>query len=209
MAKELPDFLVVGHVTIDLMDQKYRLGGTAFYAALIAAKLGLNVGVFTSGKNDVALSSEPLRVQVVNIPASCNTVFENIYSGETRIQYVHSVAPPVPPSKLPEKWKSCPIVLLAPVANEVDVKFTEMFAGALLGISVQGWLRQWKRNGKVSPSSLGFLAQIGNAHVVFLSREDVSSGDHPDVLFEQVRWLSNDEILVLTEGSRRARVRAK
>lgn len=218
MAKEVPDFLVVGHVTLDLLDQKYRLGGSAFYAALTAEKLGLSVGVFTSGKNDVTLFSAQLRVQVVNVPSSCNTVFENIYRGENRIQYVHSVAPPVPLSKLPEKWKSCPLVLLAPVANEVDVKFAEMFGGALLGISVQGWLRQWKSSGKVSPNSLGFFAQIGNAHVVFLSREDVSSGgieDHRDEefmatpLFEEVRWPSGDEILVMTEGSRGALVRSK
>ena len=118
-------------------------------------------------------------------------------------QYVHSVALPVPLAKLPPTWESCPIVLLAPVAKEVDLNFTKLFSGALLGISLQGWLREWDADGRVSPGSLECPAQIDDAHVVFLSREDVRSGDDPE------RWPCGGSVLVVTEGRRGALLRSR
>jgi len=44
-----PDYVVVGHVTRDLDAQGgWRAGGTATYAALTAARLGVRVGVLTA-----------------------------------------------------------------------------------------------------------------------------------------------------------------
>jgi hypothetical protein len=43
------EYLVVGHVTVDRVDdRRVVLGGTATYAALTAANLGVRVGIHTS-----------------------------------------------------------------------------------------------------------------------------------------------------------------
>ena len=42
------DYLAIGHISVDIFDKRYVLGGTASFAALTARKLGQRVGVLTS-----------------------------------------------------------------------------------------------------------------------------------------------------------------
>jgi hypothetical protein len=42
------DYLVIGHLTQDIIPDGFRLGGTAAYSALTARALGLRVGIVTS-----------------------------------------------------------------------------------------------------------------------------------------------------------------
>ncbi len=37
-----PDYLIMGHITRDLLEDGSRLGGTAVYSSLLAQRLGLN-----------------------------------------------------------------------------------------------------------------------------------------------------------------------
>ena len=91
MVVTVPVFLVVGHITRDLVGQSYQPGGTAFYAALTAARLGLRVAVFTAVEVEMESVLTLPRIQVFNVAASCTTVFENVYEGEARTQYLHSM----------------------------------------------------------------------------------------------------------------------
>ena len=48
-----PGYVVVGHITRDLLSTgDSRMGGTATYAAVTAARLGYRVGVLTSARPD-------------------------------------------------------------------------------------------------------------------------------------------------------------
>ena len=57
-----PEFLVIGHIVQDISPQTsrneaaaWRLGGTASYAALLAARLGLRTAVLTAAAPDLPL----------------------------------------------------------------------------------------------------------------------------------------------------------
>lgn len=100
------DVCILGHITRDLIripgrpDQE-QAGGTAFYAAVALASLGLDVVVVTKvAVEDEGSLLEPLRargITVFNGPTPRTTVFENIYRDAqlgARRQRVASVAAP-------------------------------------------------------------------------------------------------------------------
>src|SRR5699024_1212589 len=46
-----PDYLLIGHITADLLtDGSVQLGGTALYSGLAAAHMGANVAILTRGR---------------------------------------------------------------------------------------------------------------------------------------------------------------
>ena len=107
------DFLAIGHVTLDLTQEGKVPGGTAFYAAVTAARLGKKVGLLTRGAPPQ--SKEPLAAleQVVNIPSPVTTIFENRYANGVRIQRLHSAAPSIEGKHLPDGWQDVPMVLFS------------------------------------------------------------------------------------------------
>jgi sugar/nucleoside kinase (ribokinase family) len=195
--ERVPQYLVVGHVTKDIVAGGYRQGGTATYAALAAARLGLRVGVLTSTGPDVdPFAGEPLMVH--NRVSAESTVFENIYTGRARKQYVRGLASVLYASDVPEAWCATPIVHLGPVAQECDPSLATAFPGALIGVTPQGWLRRWDAQGLVSPIPWTHGEAILDAvDVVVLSIDDLA-GDQ-DLLGE---YIARARLLVLTVGDR-------
>lgn len=191
------DYLVIGHVARDLTPKGPQLGGTAAYSALTARALGLQrVGIVTAVGSDVSL--EPLNgIPIVAIESESNTTYENIYSEQVRIQYLRSQASHIDLSRVPEPWRTASIIHLAPIADEVDSVLPKGFSPALLGLTPQGWMRQWDAEGLVSPrewkDAERALAQAG---AVVFSREDV---DGDDLLIEHLA--QQTKILVVTEGA--------
>ena len=51
------DYLVIGHITVDLTPSGPALGGSAAYAALTARALGLRVGIVTVRGNEIPLTA--------------------------------------------------------------------------------------------------------------------------------------------------------
>ena len=49
------DYLVIGHVTQDVLPNGFALGGTASYSALTAKAAGLRVGIVTSCDPNLSL----------------------------------------------------------------------------------------------------------------------------------------------------------
>jgi len=167
------DYLVIGHITNDRSPLGDRIGGTASFASLTAHALGLKVGVITSCGVDVSL--EPLNgIPVVNYSAESSTSFENVYTSNGRIQYIRSFAANLDFHHIPEPWRSAPIVHLAPVAKEVEPSLVRNFTSSLIGVTPQGWLRDWDRQGRVTygewPEATFVLGRAGAA---VISTEDV------------------------------------
>src|SRR3990170_761136 len=127
-----PDFLVVGHVVKDIAPGGWRLGGTAAYAALQAARLGLRTGVVTAASADVDLGSLAAEAQVHSVPSERSTTFENIYGPGGRTQYLRDRARPLAARDVPAEWRAAPIVLLGPVCGEVPPDLGSLFPGALV-----------------------------------------------------------------------------
>ena len=195
-----PQYLVVGHITRDLIaGGNYRLGGTATYAALAAHRLGLTVGVLTSGGSEV--EPPPLDSTVVHrCPSAESTVFENIYSDQGRQQYIRGLASVLEPADVPAAWRATGIVHLGPVAQEVSPALAEAFPDALIGVTPQGWLRRWNGQGLVSPTDWADSERVLDAvDVVVLSLEDLGGNRSLlDAYIERAR------MLILTVGARGA-----
>ena len=64
------DLVAVGHVTVDETPSGIRPGGSAYYAALTAHRLGLRVGLLTAVAPDYSLDVFPdgIEVMVVSSP---------------------------------------------------------------------------------------------------------------------------------------------
>src|SRR5437667_7234042 len=72
------DYLLLGHVTVDRLDEKrVVLGGTATYGALTARNMGARVGVHTSTSYEPGLIDTLVGVLVARIPAEFTTCFVN------------------------------------------------------------------------------------------------------------------------------------
>ena len=190
------DYLVIGHVAHDLTADGPRLGGTASYSALTAMALGLRVGIVTASGPETSLA--PLGdIPVISIASPNSTTFENIYTKSGRIQYLRAQATRIDFNAVPEVWRRTPIIHLGPIANEMDAVLPESFSPDLLGLTPQGWMRQWDSECRVSRGEWQDAeAALARAHAVVISREDVNGDDE---LIEHMAHQTR--VLVVTESA--------
>ncbi|HND48286.1 MAG TPA: hypothetical protein PLL95_06965, partial [Anaerolineales bacterium] len=113
------DYLLIGHVAVDLTPSGKQLGGTVSYAALTAKAMGLQVGIVTSAGEDAPLSLLD-GVQIFNLPTEQSTIFENVKTEHGRKQTLHHQATKISFEHVPQIWRDAAIVHLAPIAQEVD-----------------------------------------------------------------------------------------
>jgi 1D-myo-inositol 3-kinase len=195
-----PDFVAIGHVTLDRVGEATRPGGAALYAAVTAHRLGLSVGLLTSHAGDFPLDAVPPQIEVVTVDAPATTRFEHRYDAGLRSSLVTGRALPLGAADVPDDWLEAPLVLLAPVLDEVDPLIAAEFAEGAVGAAAQGWLRAIGRDGAVSPraweSPRLLLEKI---QTLFLSTEDVL-GQEASV----VEWLQHLPIGALTAGAQGA-----
>jgi sugar/nucleoside kinase (ribokinase family) len=185
MAGEAPDFLAIGHISIDLMpDGSAVLGGTALYAALTAARFGLRTAVLTrgnfSGHGDAvaeAFSRFAGEVEIVLQNAPQPTIFTNISVAGRRVQTIHSWAGRIDLSGVPPQWRSADIVHLAPIAQENDQRQVGRLSPNFFGATPQGWMRHWpaERLGNVTLGQLRLPNELlGRIDALVLSSEEQS-----------------------------------
>lgn len=156
-----PDYLIIGHITADLLDDgTVTLGGTALYSGLAAAHMGASVAVLTRGRygeniagmNVPGLGDYADRLQVIVQEADVPTTFTNHYLGSNRTQHVKHWAGPIDMRGLPPHWGNAKIVHLGPVADEIDPRKITGITSGFLGLTPQGWMREWpkERGGRVN-----------------------------------------------------------
>lgn len=189
------DYLVIGHVAHDLTPQGPRLGGTAAYSALTARALGMRVGIVTASGPETSLA-DLKDIPVVSLDSPNSTTYENIYTEHGRIQYLRAQATRIDFKNVPALWRNTPIVHLGPIADEMDSVLPAGFAPSLLGLTPQGWMRQWDEENRVSlrewPDAELALAR---ADAVVISREDVNGNE------EIIEHMAHQtRVLVVTEG---------
>ncbi len=195
-----PEFVAIGHVTLDRFGDVVRPGGAALYAAVAAARLGLSAGILTSHADDFPLELLPPRIELVSIPAAATTVFEHEQVGGERRLLVRATAQPLGVDDLPEDWHDPELVLLAPVVNEVDGALVTAFEGATLAAEAQGWLRAVAHDGAVHtqtwPSPKGVLSRL---QALFLSGADVRGQEAA-----MTEWVQRVPVAAVTAGARGA-----
>jgi 1D-myo-inositol 3-kinase len=191
-----PDYLVIGHITKDLLDDGFTVGGTVTYSGLTAKNLGRRVGVVTSASPNFDFKEALPGIEVVNVPSSVTTTFQNIYLDGTRQQFVKAVAGRITAEAIPLQWHHSPIVQLGPLVQELDEEMIHLFKSSLIGVTPQGWMRQWDDEGRVSPMVWAAPERVlPFARVLVLSEEDV--GGDTALIQEYVKLT---EIVVVTAG---------
>ena len=162
------DYLVLGNPTLDVQpDGSLLLGGTAVYAALQAARLGLRTAAVGRANPDLLqpywqpyANEVDLRLQ----PSGPITTFRNVPVADSREQWLQDWAGEIDTSRLPDSN----ILHIAPVAREVVVEdFSVAALSRLVCLTPQGLIRRWdSSDGHVGlahrrfPSSLPALVDI-------------------------------------------------
>jgi sugar/nucleoside kinase (ribokinase family) len=189
-------YVTIGHICQDVLPQGWMFGGAATYSARMAHALGCQVQVLTSLRADVDVTPALHDIEVVRVPADHTTTFENVYTDQGRHQTLHAVAERLTPDRFPA-LPAADIVHLAPIAQEVELGWLDCFPGALIGVTPQGWLRQWDAQGRVSPIGWAEAERVlPRADVVIISIEDVA---HHEELVQQ--WAVQAQLLVVTRGA--------
>ena len=189
------DYLAVGHVSKDLAPDGPKLGGTVSFSGRLAQALGCHTAVLTSSGTDFSWQEQMAGIELCIVPSGQTTTFENVYTANGRIQTLHTQAVPLLPGHVPAAWQRAAIVHLAPIANEIDPAMIHLFSNSLVGLTPQGWMRQWDSNGRVWPAVWPAAPEIlPLAAAVILSQEDLRDEAQLDMFRACTR------LLVVTKG---------
>ncbi len=191
------DFLVIGHITRDLVPGGSHAGGTAVYSSQTAHVLGCRTAVLTSVEADYDITQVMSGIDVRRIDSQETTTFENVYTPAGRVQTVHGLANQLTAADIPESWTRAKVVHLAPIANEVDPEMIQIFSNSLVCLTLQGWLRGWDEDGRVFARAWEAAEHIlPMASAVILSQEDLLDDAMLHAYKEYAR------LLVLTQAAK-------
>jgi sugar/nucleoside kinase (ribokinase family) len=135
------DYVTVGHVTVDVLaDGSRRPGGTAFYSALQASRLGLRTLILTRGlaaEIEELLHPYAAELELQVEPSEQTTTLQTSGSGSTRSQRMLAWAGSIER----EPALDTSILHLAPVARESPARWRGQ--AEFVGITPQGLVRDW------------------------------------------------------------------
>ncbi|HEV3320607.1 MAG TPA: PfkB family carbohydrate kinase [Solirubrobacteraceae bacterium] len=204
------DYTTVGHVTVDVLDDgSRRPGGTAFYSALQAARLGLRTLILTRGvpaEIEALLAPHRDELDVRVLPAARTTMLRTWPDGPHRRQRLLAWAGPIGPVEV-----DTAILHIAPVARETPRRFFDAHppSAELVGLTPQGLVRDWSAAGEIAlvPLPPQLLPERYDAIVLSATEREscaellasvpaagavvaVTAGAHPTEL-----WLPSGELL--------------
>ncbi len=195
-----PELLAIGHVTNDISENHTIIGGSSSYAAITASRLGLTTAIVTSARPDVA---DKLSIDYHLVPSVSTTTFRNVYQDGKRTQSVETVAHRIGVNDVPAEWRTAPIVLLAPVAGEIDYEVARIFPESLVVVLLQGWLRDWNDKGIISPRQWNGLEVLPYVDAAVVSTEDPVNCREIDI------WAQTVPSLIVTNGENGARLHTR
>jgi len=144
------DIALLGHLSLDRHETGFTPGGTVFFAARTAARLGQRAGVLTRAAADFPFAEAQSDAEWIVQPSTVTTTFRNIYRGQARQQIIEAVAEPLQ-GGVPERWREAPILLFGPVAREIPLPWLAEADNDIVAAVLQGWLRRWDESGRVFP----------------------------------------------------------
>lgn len=191
------DYLLVGHMTVDLVPGGRMLGGTISYAAPTYAAFGHRVGVLTSAACGETLLRHLMPfARLAVIPAQNSLTYENVYRESGRQQYVRATAQTLNYEDVPVGWTNAPYLHLGPLAAEIDPRnFAEKFPAATIMLTLQGMMRRWDADGLVKFRRWFDTDAVKRIDIVVYSEEDIHQ--YPQ-LTDEVRRVCKH--LVVTNG---------
>ena len=193
-----PTFLAIGHFCYDVARNGYVLGGSATYSTMTARNLGCRARAVTAVGPHFNRQTPVLNgIDVTYHESPETTIFDNRYGTDgRRQQLILGVGGPLLPHHVPDEWKNAEIAYLCPIADEVHPELVHCFNHALVGVTPQGWMRQWDESRQVRPKRwCSAQAILSHADVLILSVEDIAA--YPQDLEQYIQWT---RIVVLTKG---------
>lgn len=207
---EPPAFLCIGHITRDVLpDGSFALGGTVTFATLTVERLGLPAALVTCASADICQQLPSLLpgIGLAARMAATTTTFENRYQDGFRIQYLRARSEPLETEDVPLPWRAAPIVLLAPLAQELTPEMLALFPrgeGRILAATPQGWLRRWDSDGRIWPTPWEAAEQVlPHLDALILSHDDLlpfANGSRAEAEAILRRWSQLVPLLVATAG---------
>jgi sugar/nucleoside kinase (ribokinase family) len=171
------DYTTIGHVTIDVFaDGSRRAGGTAFYSALQAARLGLRAAIVTQGRaQEIEALLEPYRCELslTVLPAQQTTTLHTTGAGAARSQRVLAWAGAIAAENV---VLDSAIVHLAPVARETPADWSGR--ARFVGLTPQGLARRWSGNGgpiTQAPPADAAIAAAARCNALVVSEQERES----------------------------------
>ena len=194
------DLVAIGHVTYDETPSGVRPGGSAYYAAVTARRLGLGVGLLTSLSPDYPLDVFPDGIHVTTVASPRTTRYRLGESRGARTLTLLSRAADLGVEDLPAAWRAVSLAMLCPVAGEVDPALAGAFEDAAVAMLPQGWMRKRGRGGLIGPQPWEDAEDaLPQTQLLVLSEEDLSGGDA-----SAVAWLEQVPLGAITRGKRGA-----
>ena len=194
------DLVSIGHVTFDETPSGVRPGGSAYYTALTAHRLGLRVGLLTSVAPDYPLDVFLEGIELVVVPSAHTTRYRLGQAKGARTLTLLARASDIESAHLPAAWREAPLGILCPVAAEVDPALAGAFADAAVAVLPQGWMRKRGRGGLMAPQPWEDAADVlSRTQLLILSEEDLPAGEAA-----AVAWFQQVPLGAITRGKRGA-----
>jgi sugar/nucleoside kinase (ribokinase family) len=194
------DLVAIGHVTFDETPSGVRPGGSAYYAAVTARRLGLSVGLLTSISADYPLDVFPEGIHVTTVASPQTTRYRLGESKGARTLTLLSRAADLETEHLPAAWRGAALAVLCPVAGEVDPALAGAFEDAAVARLPQGGMRKRGRGGLIGPQLWEDADDLlPHTQLLVLSEEDLPRGDEA-----ALAWLQRVPLGAITRGRRGA-----
>lgn len=207
----VPDYVVVGHLCVDITSRGPALGGSALYCSIAAARFGARAGVLTranlaslDGRLRAELADLAGEIDLIVQQSNATTTFTNAEVAGRRRQTIHAWGEPIDLNGLPAHWRSAGVVHLAPVAQEIELRQVSRLGAGMVGCTPQGWMRAWdpKRLGPVRQIPLRLPPDV----VARIDGLVVSASEYVDAR-DVVEAVGSRGLAVVTRGELGARVR--
>ncbi|MDP9266403.1 MAG: PfkB family carbohydrate kinase [Chloroflexota bacterium] len=161
----------------------WRLGGSAFYAAAAAARLGARTALATrvgpAERDALAAACDELGIHLVPLPAAVTTTFAFRAAADGRRELrLRSRARAIALQDIPPAVRETRAVIFASVAHELDPSLFSGFPRAVRVVEVQGYLRDWDADGTVRPRRWSAPAELlAAADAIVVSEEDLGGDE--------------------------------
>lgn len=209
-AAESPvDLLVIGGLTVDLLDGREVAGGAARYAVEGALAAGLRVALRTvsgdEGPVRALLGGFPAAAQRTRQVAAQSIRFEHHGAHDRRRLRLAAQTDPIDLGEA-TSVPAAAAVLFAPVAGEVGPSTLAGVTAPVRAAGLQGWLRAPDAEGWVLARPLADIdsntaGALRSLDLLVASEHDIGEADGPPALAALRAWAGPGPELVVTAGA--------
>lgn len=197
--------VIVGHCCLDKAINEYRLGGSVSYINAIFNSRNIAPVLITAFGKDFPFTSilEQSGSKVIVQESQNTTIFHNIYTDTGRKQFLLKKANNIKWQSEYKELEPVDILLLCPIADEVDYGFITKLEAKLKVATIQGWLRKQNADLSIGAKCMDSYLLKGLDIVIF-SVEDLP--EYQEIMNELVILVP---IVVVTNGKYGAEVFTK